>query len=431
MAKKYKIVLSVLLVVLIAIAAVLISGVIDINKMVHPEEPTSGNSAESDDYTQTFTTDISAALPLMSTDIDNIYFTMTKQGDVKFYKVENAVISEIPATGSFDVTAACSGQKIPAKIHYLEIDGKTIGYGLYTSLLYEGIYLYDYAFFKVTEMFDAFKDSNGTLLMMLDVESDRFYSEDKVYSEIFYLYSDHTTKHFLSEDQRTVDINARDKTDYKMFTDDILNQGNNKNVLFFSSRYYLMYEESEYVDIFTSGGSGTNVDNIRYLTDVAALVFWRTDKGVYFFANHSDDTGFSLCLYADSERKVIKSFAGDYDEDYIRSGKYLLNKKTGEIYNCLDGTTKQLVYSCFKEGFKPDKFVMNESGTACVIRGANTENVAASAVMNFKTGEITAYTDEVFSYYANSQVLDDGTVIISLANGESASAYYQLVTKIN
>ena len=74
---------------------------------------------------------------------------------------------------------------------------------------------------------------------------------------------------------------------------------------------------------------------------------------------------------------------------------------------------------------------MNESGTACVIRGANTQNVAALAVMNFETGEIIAYTDEVFSYYANSQVLDDGTVIISLANGESASAYYQLVTKIN
>lgn len=431
MAKKYKIILSALLVVLIAVAAVLLSGVLDINSLLNPEETTSGNSAEGTQYTATYTVNTTAALPLMSTDIDNIYYTMTKSGEVKFYKVENAVITELPSTGTFDVTASCSSQNIPAKIYYLEIDGKTIGYGLYTSLLYEGIYIYDYAFFKVTEMFDSFKKEDGTLLLMIDVESERFYSEDKVYSEIFYLYSDHTTKHFLSEDQRTVDINARDKTDYKMFTDDILDQNAYSNVLFFSSRYYLMYEESEFVDIFTSGGSGTNVDNIRYITDVADLIFWRTDEGVYFFAKHSDDTGFSLCLYDGGERKVIKSFTGDIKEDYIRSGKYLLNKATGEIYNCLDGTTKKIIYTCFKEGFTPDKFVMNESGTVCVIRGANTENVACGGIMNFTSDEMYAYTDEIFSYYANAQVLNDGTVVVSVTNGDNASAYYQLVAKVN
>ena len=46
---------------------------------------------------------------------------------------------------------------------------------------------------------------------------------------------------------------------------------------------------------------------------------------------------------------------------------------------------------------------------------------------DFVAGTMTDYEDDVFGYTAALHVQNDGTVIISTATGDSASAYYQLV----
>lgn len=430
MAKKLKIILSVLLVVLVATAAVVFTGVLDINK--HVDKPT--ESADPDnklgtDYKLTYTADTSVSLPLMSTDFENIFYTMTKQGEVRFWQAGGGTLTEIPETGNFEVKAECSSQQLPAVIHYLEKDGHTVGYGLFTNLIYPDVLLYDYAFFKVTDMFGGFADDKGTLLMMLDVDNTRFYKEDKVYSEIFYLYSDHTSKHFLSEDQRTVAMDGRTKTDYKMFTNGILEQGDNKNVLFFSSRYYVSYDESGLVDIFTSGGSGTNVDNVRYVVNVASLNFWRNGSDTYYFAKNYDDNSFSLCRYDGKESTEVKKFSGEIDKDYLISGEFILTKSTGEVYNCVSGQTLTINYACFSSGFTADLFTISENGKYAVVRGVNGNNKPACGIMDFDANKITAYEDSVFSYIAGIHALNDGSVYISAATGESASAFYQLIKK--
>ena len=431
MAKKLKIILSVLLVVLVVASAVVFTGVLDINKIASgPTEPSDPVNTLGTDYKETYTVNTAVPLPLMSTDIENVFYTMNKDsGDVRFYEVNGGEVTEIPETGNFEVKAVCSSQKIPAVIHYLEKDGHTIGYGLFTNLLYPDVLLYDFAFFKVTDMFKGFSDDKGTLLMMLDVDKSRMYKEEKVYSEIFRLYKDHTSKHFLSEDQRTVAMDGRTKTDYKMFTNDILRQGDNKNVLFFSSRYYLSYEESGLVDIFTSGGSGTNVDNVRYVTNVASLNFWRDGSDTLCFEKNYQENSFSLYRFDGKTQTEIKKFSGDISKDYIISGEYILTKSTGEVYNCISGQTLNVVYSCFESGFTADLFTVSENGKYAVIRGVNGGNNPACGIMNFETNTITAYEDNIFAYVANVHALNDGTVIISAATGDSVSAYFQLIKK--
>ena len=49
--------------------------------------------------------------------------------------------------------------------------------------------------------------------------------------------------------------------------------------------------------------------------------------------------------------------------------------------------------------------------------------------MDFDSNRITAYEDSVFAYIANVHALNDGSVYISAATGESASAFYQLIKK--
>ena len=57
------------------------------------------------------------------------------------------------------------------------------------------------------------------------------------------------------------------------------------------------YAASGKTDIFTSGGSGTNTDNLRYVMDVDGLYFWRTEDGTRF-----SKTGFMIRFDEAAER---------------------------------------------------------------------------------------------------------------------------------
>lgn len=425
MAKKYKVILSVLLVVLIAVAGVVVSGVFDVNRRAERPTPSGDGNAVKAKYTDVFTADTGVALPLLKTTLDGVYYTMSKEGDVAFYALQNGALTRLNETGSYELKAECSSQELPAVIHYIERDGGYYGCGLFTNLLYPDVLLYDYGFFQVTDMFPGF---SGDRLLMIDVNSERFYSNEKVFSEIFRLDSDNDATPFLSENQRTVDINARMKTDFKMFTNAILDQGDRGNVLFFSGRYYVDYAESGKLDIFTSGGEEENTDNVRYAVDISAPYFWRTDDGTLFFRNN-DEGGFDLrtLASANADSSVVKSFEGDLNADYLVDGHYLLNRATGEIYDVLADETRTVPYDSFREGFKPDQFVISSNGRFALLRGANTDNVAALAVADLTAGTVTSFTDEIFGFYAGAVVTDEGEVVVSVASGESGTSFYQLV----
>ena len=419
--KKLKLLLSLLLVALIAVSVVTVTGVLDINKLV------SGSSDDyelPDIYDSIFSTDTTVNSPLLKTDIADVYYSMDTLGDVRFFKLSGGSLTEIEETGSFDVKASCSGQEIPATIHYIEYEGRTQGFGLFTNTLYEGVYLYDYAFFKVTDMFKAFSGESD-LLMMLDVEKSRFYSDDKVFSEIFYLYSSHNSEHFLSENQRIVGMDARLRTDYKMFTSEIASQGSNK-ILFFSSRFYTALDDSGKIDIMSSGGSGENIDNVRYITDVAALKLWKTDEGTRYFADNGDGT-FSLMLFDGSESSEIACFDGDINEDYVFSGRFMLNLATGEIYNCVKDKTVTLSYNDLRKDFAPDMFTVSANGKYCVFRGADTRGKPVFGVGDLTDGSTVSWEEDVFGYAASIEISNDGTAVATIATDENGSSYYQLL----
>ena len=357
---------------------------------------------------------------------------MTKEGAVSFYRVTKDAVTQLAEAGSYEVSAVCSAQTLTAEIHYIERDGHVFGCGLFTNLLHPDVLIYDYAFFKVTDMFDSYRDVNGVnyagrggKLLLIDVDSSRFYVNEKVYSEAFVLNEDHSTKLLLSNDQRVVGMDAKEKTDYKMFTDGILDQHKSANILFFSSRYYVDYAESGKVDIFTSGGSGTNIDNVRYVTDVDGLYFWNYEGETYFFRDNADGS-FSLKAYnpSTSETRPLESFAGSLQDDYIVRGRYIFNKKTGSLMNLITGENDQVTYTAFKTGFTADLFEISENGRYCAVRGADADKMPALGIMDLETGTMIAYSDEVFAGVAAMNLLNDGAVILSMAENEGV--YYQL-----
>lgn len=434
MGKKYKIILSVILVVLIATGVLLATGGIDINKMI-TEKEIRENPGLTSNYKDIFTTVTDINSPLLTTDIENVYYAMDKMGNVDFYLLEEGNLTPLKETGKFKISAKMSGQSVPAVIHYLEYDGQTTGFGLFTNEIYDDVYIYDYVFFKLSDFFPAYGVSSSTYLLMGDVDKTRFYSEDKVYSEIFKLYSDNSLEYFLNESQRTVDLNAKMRTDFKMFTNDIDDQEYSK-LFFFSSRFYTAYDEYTAIDILSSGGSGENVDNIRYVTDVLSLNLWRTDDGIYYFKEAKSSDGaeettgsnesFRLCFYDGSKQKTVKKFEGSL-EDYLIDGDYILNCSSGEIYNVKTKKTFSINYDNMAKSFTPDMFTITEDGRYCVVRGANNRNNPAVIICDFKEEKQVDYTDDIFGFASNIAVSTDGSVAITVATDTSAASYYQIV----
>ena len=125
MAKRYKLILSLLFIVLLAAAVVVVTGVLDINKRAERRTQSTTDPAASSDYTDLFQTVTDVALPVLKTRLEGVYYTIDQNGDVHFYERNDGNLKELPETGAFDVKAECGSEELPAKIPYLETDGET------------------------------------------------------------------------------------------------------------------------------------------------------------------------------------------------------------------------------------------------------------------------------------------------------------------
>lgn len=141
---------------------------------------------------------------------------------------------------------------------------------------------------------------------------------------------------------------------------------------------------------------------------------------------------FTLSAYNQASKEVrpVNMFSGKLETDYVVRGQYIFSKKTGLVMNVLTGDSYNLPYTAFGLTFTADLFDISENGRYCAVRGIADNNKVGCGVMDLATGTMVAYKDDVFANIANMNVLDNGTVILSVAEGENAAVYYQLVAVI-
>ena len=398
------------------------------------EEQPSGGEMESVDatkladadgkisYTKLFAESNTAALPLMKTDFDGVYYTMDTAGTVQFFRILDGVLTRVPKDGIYSVNVRCSGQNIPADIYYLYVDGKVNGFGLYTATNASGVLLYDYAFFKICELPLSFAD-DGELLLLIDTDKTRFY-KDKIYSEQFYFDTDDlSTDYFLSEAQRQIGMDGIKMKDYKMFTDEILHQPYN-SVYFFTSRAYVA-DSNKLVDIYTSGGYDTNIDNIRVVRNMLGMTFQRTENGIYYYSE--EENGFVIYFYDGSNYTVEHAFTGDFETDYLRSGSAILEKNSGKVYEMLTKQEYTFDYSNLGTAFSVTDFVMN--GSYAAIIGESLSGGIQVCVLDTQDGTVTVFDDFNNKNMESLHITNDGHLIISVCY-ESNYTAYQLICNL-
>lgn len=414
--KKLTIVLAVLAVVLV-FAVLVFSGVIDFNKFGGNEPSTdASDSVGSDAYKADMTSLGTSSQPYLPTNIQDIYYSVSQDGSVSFFKYENKAFTPVEASGTYTATVTLSEMKVSADISYYQDGGKITGFGLYTAKNGENN-LTPYAFFRLTNYGGHYDGrSSKSCLLLIDTTADDFYSSDKIYEESFiFNYADSSTSRSLSEANRTVGMNGAKRSDYFVINDTVINHSY-KNQLFFSGRQYA--EDDPRVDLLRSGGSGNNTDNINIAKDVLCNWVKQNEDGIFYLTVDEDEN--VILVKTDSDggsNETVKTFEGVKRDDILVSGDcvYIISKNV--VYDTENDTETSVDVKA--ADFKADAFVTD--GKKIAVRGY-TGKLYPTLIIS-SDGTIKEYTNEFFRSIVNIVIASDGSVMTATESNGTFTTY--------
>lgn len=362
--------------------------------------------------------------PMRKSGIENVFYTVSETGKVKFFEYKNNAFTEIQPTGSKKITVQVSGQNIPLNVTYLQRDGKTEGFGLFLASDNPGVYLYDYFFVKLRNLPASHQIDKGDVLLLMDENKDDFSKDEKTYEQSFY-YNMNSGKvsRFMNEATGSTDLEGKKRSDYAVLTDSVLDSAG-KSITFFTSRYYAVTDPNLDVDLDIKERGA-----YHRLTTHAHFMYAKSVKGgTVFLRENKNGSGFSARLipYYGAKETVIAEFSGDFEKDYIRSGDFLLNKKSGEITSLLTGKTQKADISVLGN---VEFFAISEDGKRAVIAGSHRDEADSQALVfcDFSTDSTASavdYNSGIYSAENPNFAFGNGYIFFNrpAKNGYNASA---------
>ena len=387
-----------------------------LNPSVKPTEPTTViEQADTVKSAQQFVKRTAVEYPLMATDADGVFLCANPYGLFEFYEMKGGALSPCADTQTMDIKVTCSHQEIPAKLHYIEREGRVTGYGLFLTTLYEDdVRLYDYAFFRLTEM----PESYGTGKMLLvDFDESDFAKADKTYTEVFsFDMATGKSTRMTSDNGRTVDNLGRLRTDWAQMNEALLQLGGNK--LYLSGRNYQL--DSDTADLIRN--NDTSNTKPTWVSSGIWEQWMHTENGTLYYAKETE-SGFEVYgMNSKGEEKKLAAYAGSVD-DYLFSGDYMLEKNTLALKRISTNENKGVLKSDAIHVL-PTDFAVSADGTkAAVLFDGETQS---ALLCDLTAGKSECVQDK--GLFANScdrlRFLPDGKL---LTIAETASGYEALV----
>ncbi len=414
--KKYKILIPVLS---FFAAASIVSAVL-IPKYFgnHADQSVTVFTLADSEYTPLLSFSGTLDFPPLQTDIDNIFYTVTPDdGSVAFYEYVSARFVPYPGEiFTLETTAACSSQVIPVKLFYINQGGKITGFGLFTSSISKDpVKIYDYAFFKITQLPAGYGKSGA--LLLVDFNKDAFLRNEKLYTEAFTINLEKgKTTRLTTDTARTVGTTGAFRPDWIMLNDDFLENLGDKP-LFLSSRDYNLEKKGYISDLLTIGDPRPS----RTVTGILGLWARVTEKGITYL--RSTETGFNAVLASGKTETVVKSFSGDYFNDYLCSGKYIFNKTNFVLTDLITAGEKTL--ENISAGAS-SVLSVSPNGTWAVIASTNGNGAKASqslSICDLNTGKVKTITEPLLFSQANANFcwVDNNTLIHLRPSGDDGT----------
>jgi len=344
----------------------------------------------------------------LPTDFENIYYTATLGGEIKFYEYAGGQFNSSPLeVKTVKTSLKASRETIPVTVKYIEKDGKACGYGVFTSDMNKDVDVYAYAFVKLTMKPAGYGSGH---LLLADFDKDNFYKAEKLYSEIYnFKLSNGSASTYVSNNTRLIDKNGTFRQDWTILTDDFIkNLGGAK--YFLSSRYYNEDDMGKRADVMVLSNAYKPQIVVE---DILGVWFVNDANGMHYLKKN--DKGFvNIVNNGESERELTQ-FEGDRSTDYLQSGKYLINKKSLVMIDLLTGATQTLKGINIESA---DVFSISPDGTKAVFAAYGELNANGTPIQSVTyctvdgSAEPVTFTDPMlFSESAGFVWLDNSSVM--------------------
>ncbi len=300
----------------------------------------------------------------MPSDINNVYYTADLKNNISFFEYSNG--SFVPYGGEVKTVSAnlsATYEKIPVTVKYIQKDGKIFGCGVFTSDMDSSVEVYPFAFVKLINKPQGY---GSGYLLLADFDASEFYKTDKIYSEIYdFNIESGKASTYVSNNTRLIDSHGTFRQDWTMLTDEFINNlGDAK--YFISSRNYAEQERGKCADIMVLSNSSKPEIKIK---NIAGLWCVNDEHGIHYIK--TGGKGFKNIVYTNKKEVVLGEFEGNYLEDYLRSGSYIINKKSLVMTDLLTGTEKTLKDINIE---KADVFSLSPDGIKAVFTFCGEKN---------------------------------------------------------
>ena len=308
----------------------------------------------------------------LPTDFAGIYYSANLKGEVKFFEYANGAMN--PCTlevKTVKTNLKASYESIPVTVSYIEKDGKACGYGVFTSDMSKDVDVYSYAFVKLTAKPAGYGEG---YLLLADFDKNNFYKADKLYSEIYnFNLAKGSASTYVSNHTRMIDKNGSFRQDWTLLTDDMVkNLGNSK--YFLSSRYYNESDKGKRADVMEL----SNAYRPKIVAeDILGVWFVSDNNGMHYLKKN--ENGFANMNFVNGEERVLTQFEGDYFNDYMQCGKYLINKNSLVMTDLMTGATQTF------DGIgisSADVFSVSPDGTKAVFAAYGETNANGATVQS-------------------------------------------------
>ena len=308
--------------------------------------------------------------PLVQSDFGNIFYCLKPDGAVEFYEFGKDMLSKYPGeVNTVELKPSLTYYEVPITVYYIEVEGKTLGYGLFTTDNSDAkVNLYSYAFAKLVEA-PVVYGVDGKLLL-ISTNPDEVYSADKVYTEAFSVDMD-TGKctPITAQRDRNADKTGRQSERWSMFTDSYL-ASVSKKACMISGRLY--NENTSVFDVYDLNES-LNTPEVKGMW---GTYLRETENGALVYIKKTDD-GFRSVEFIAEEKELafIKSEA-EGEKNLVFSGDWVYDLKEEKFTSLLTGKTV--------EGKKLDEgvtgFCVNADGSKIAVAMSNGDSQALAIV---------------------------------------------------
>lgn len=353
--------------------------------------------------------------PLIQSDFDNIFYCLKPDGTVEFYEFGEDMLSKYSGeVNTVELSPSLTYYNVPVTVYYIEVEGKTLGYGLFTTENSDAkVNLYSYAFAKLVDA-PVVYGLDGKLLL-ISTNPDEVYSADKVYTEAFDVDID--TKKcspLTAQRDRNADKTGRLSERWSMFTDSYLASVSKKAGMI-SGRLY--NENTSVFDVYDLNES-LNTPEVK---GTWGTYLRETENGALVYIKKTDD-GFKSVEFIAEEKELafIKSKA-EGEKNLVFSGDWVYDLKAEKFTSLLTGKTV--------EGKKLSDgvtgFCANDDGSKIAVAIADADSYTLAFVT--PDGKVKKYMCE--AAYSDMAFINSETLVATAPANDGMWANYVITVQ--